>query len=70
MTFHAVTILSGLAYLALCLLAAGARMRTPYPFPIAQSGQKDYGTVLACLIVLPAWLGIPLGTLPAFVPAG
>jgi hypothetical protein len=69
MAFHAAAILSGLAYLALCLLAAGARLETPLLSPVAQAGPKDHRTALACLIVLPAWLGIPPGTLPAFVAA-
>jgi len=70
MTFHAVSVLSGFAYLVFCLLAAGARPEVPFPSRIAQSAQKDHGTVLACLFALPVWLGIPFGTLPAFAPMG
>ena len=63
MDFHVATFLSGLAYLALCLLAAGARFKMTQPEPKGHN-------VPGCLIILPAWLGIPFGTLPAFIPTG
>jgi hypothetical protein len=69
MTFHVAAILSGLAYLALCLLAAGSRLPAPYSLSPAQPEQGRKASQ-ACLLALPAWLCIPPGTLPAFVPTG
>lgn len=69
---HVPVILSGLAYLALCLLVAGTRCGAlPVSATVTQPGRKSHETFLSdlpCLLVLPAFLCIPLGALPAFMP--
>jgi hypothetical protein len=68
MSFQFFGFLSGLAYLALCLLIAVPGARKNVPPSTAEKGGGHFLPSISCLICLTLFLFMPCGTLPALLP--